>query len=83
MNENKEKDQLLKFYYKKEKNATQAAKKIGDVYGYNRQYQYVWHKAGSNVFNLKILMSKMHLALVPNHWKSRWNYGKNWARLAH
>jgi len=26
--------------------------------------QYVWHKAGSNVFNLEIFMSKMYLALV-------------------
>jgi len=28
------------------------------------QYQYKWHKTNSNVFNLEILMSKMHLALV-------------------
>jgi len=28
------------------------------------QYQYVWHKANSSVFNLEILMSKMHFALV-------------------
>jgi len=26
--------------------------------------QYMWHKADSSVFNLEILMSKMHLALV-------------------
>jgi len=24
------------------------------------QYQYVWHKIGSSVFNLEILMLKMH-----------------------
>jgi len=34
------------------------------VYGHDAVYQYMWHKAGSNVFNLKILMSKMHFALV-------------------
>jgi len=28
------------------------------------QYQYVWHKTGSSIFNLEILMPKMHLALV-------------------
>jgi len=28
------------------------------------QYQYVWHKADSSIFNLEILMSKMHLALI-------------------
>jgi len=53
----------LKFYYKKEKNAIQAVKKICDVYGHV-QYQYVWHKAGLSFFNLKIFMSKMHLALL-------------------
>jgi len=45
------------------------------------QYQYVWHKVGSSVFNLEILMSKMHLALwSTNYWKSRWNHGKSWAK---
>jgi len=29
------------------------------------QYQYVWHKTGSSVFNLEILMSKMYLAGRP------------------
>ena len=28
------------------------------------QYQYVWHKTDSSVFNLEILISKMYLALV-------------------
>jgi len=28
------------------------------------QYQYVWHKTGSSIFNLEILMLKMYLALV-------------------
>jgi len=27
-------------------------------------YQYACHKAGSSVFNLEILMSKMHLVLI-------------------
>jgi len=59
---------ISKIYYKKIKNASQVAKKkICDVYGHD---QYVWHKAGSSVFNLKILMLKMYLALV-DHWKSR------------
>jgi len=36
MNKNKEKIRYtLKFYYKKEKNATQAAKKICDIYGHD------------------------------------------------
>jgi len=36
MSENKEEIQyILKFYYKKEKTATQAAKKICDVYGHD------------------------------------------------
>jgi len=36
MSENKEEIRyILKFYYKKGKNATQAAKKICDVYGYD------------------------------------------------
>jgi len=35
------------------------------------QYQYVWHKA-DKVFNPKILMSKMHLALI-DHTR---NHGK-------
>jgi len=66
MNKNKEEIRyILKFYYKKGKNATQTIKKICDVYGHD----VVWYK-GSNIFNLKILMSKMHFALV-DHWKSR------------
>jgi len=28
------------------------------------QYQYMWHKADSSVFNPEIFMSKMHLALI-------------------
>jgi len=36
----------LKFYYKKEKNTTQAAKKICDVYGHNAVS--VSHKDGSS-----------------------------------
>jgi len=67
MSENQENQEqiryILKFYYKKGKNTTQAAKKICDVYGHDA-VSYVWHKAGSSIFNLEILMSKMHLALV-------------------
>jgi len=64
MSENKEEIRyILKFYYKKGKNAIQAAKKVCDVVCM-MQYQYVWHKADSSVFNLEILISKMHLALV-------------------
>jgi len=33
------------------------------------QYQYIWHKAGSNVFNLEIFMSKIYLALVDQYGK--------------
>jgi len=28
------------------------------------QYQDAWYKVGSSVFNLEILMSKIHLALI-------------------
>jgi len=36
MNENKEEiPYILKFYYKKGENASQAAKKICDIYGHN------------------------------------------------
>jgi len=52
----------LKFYYKKGKNASQRAKKICNVYGHDAVS--VWHKANSSVFNLEILMSKIHLALI-------------------
>jgi len=63
MSKNKEEIRyVLKFYYKKGRMRLRPLKKI-DVYGY-MQCQYVWHKAGSSVFNLEILMSKMHLALV-------------------
>jgi len=41
----------------------QAAKKICDVYGHDAVSVRV-KKVGSSVFNLEILMSKMHLALV-------------------
>jgi len=53
----------LKFYYKKEKNTTQFAKKICDVYGHDASIRVAqsWFQS---VFNLEILMSKMHLALV-------------------
>jgi len=50
----------------KGKNATQAAKKICDVLDI---MQYVWHKADSSIFDLEILMSKMHFALVDSQWK--------------
>jgi len=65
MSENKEEIQyILKFYYKKGENATQAAKKICcDVYGHDAVSVRV-AQSGSSVFNLEILMSKMHLALV-------------------
>jgi len=67
---------ILKFYYKKGKNATQAATKICDVYGHD---QYVWHKTGSSVFTLKILMSKMHLALVDQSLEKSM---KSWKKLS-
>jgi len=59
ISENKEEIRyILKFYYKKGKNATQAAKKFM-MFMDMMQYQYVGHKADSSVFNLEIL-SKMH-----------------------
>jgi len=58
----------LKFYYKKKKNATQTSKKICDVYGHDAVSVCI-AQAGSSVFNLEILMSKMHLALVDQSWK--------------
>jgi len=42
------------------------------------QYQYVWHKAGSSVFNLEIFMSKVHLALVDQSLKK----SKSWKKLS-
>jgi len=63
MSENKEKIRyILKFYYKKGKNATQDVKKIYEIYEHDAVS--VRHKAGSSVFNLEIFMSMMHLALV-------------------
>ena len=41
------------------------------------QYRYVLHKASSNIFSLKILMSKMHLALV-NQSQNSLTIGKGW-----
>jgi len=41
------------------------------------QYQYVWHKA--SVFNLEILMSKMHFALVDQSLKKSM---KSWKKLS-
>ena len=37
MSENEEIRYILKFYYKKDKNATQAAEKNCDVYGYDAE----------------------------------------------
>jgi len=74
----KKKFDILKFYYKKLKNVTQAAKKICDcVYGHDAVS--VRHKADSNVFNLEILMSKMHLALIN---QSLEKLMKSWKKLS-
>jgi len=43
------------------------------------QYQYVWHKASSSLFNLEILMSKMHLALVDQSLEKSM---KSWKKLS-
>jgi len=77
MSENKQEIQyILKFYYKKGKNATQASKKICDVYGYDavsvRGTKLV------QVFNLEISMSKMHLALVDQSLEKSM---KSWKKL--
>jgi len=62
MSENKEEIRyILKFYYKKGRMRLRLLQKF---VMFMMQYQYVWHKAGSNVFNLEILMSMMHFALV-------------------
>jgi len=39
----------------------------------------VWHKASSNVFNLEILMSKMHFALVDQSLEKSM---KSWKKLS-
>jgi len=79
ISENKEEIRyILKFYYKKRKNAIQAAKKICDVYGHDAASV---HKAGSSVFNLEIY--QRCTLWSTNHWKSRWNHGKSWARPAY
>jgi len=78
MSENKEEIRyILKFYYKKEKNA-QAAKQICDVYELD-EYQYVRHKVDSSVFNLEILMSNMHIALID---QSLEKLIKSWKKLS-
>jgi len=43
------------------------------------QYQYVWHKADSSVFNLEILISKMHFTLVDQSLKKSI---KSWKKLS-
>jgi len=64
MSENKEEiSYILKFYYKKGRMRLRLLKKFV-IFMDMMQYQYVWHKVGSSIFNLEILMSKMHLALV-------------------
>jgi len=61
MSENKEEIRyILKFYYKKGKNATQTVKKFVRFMNM-MQYQYVWHKAGSTVFNLEIFVFNLEL----------------------
>jgi len=78
MSENKEEIRyILKFCYKKEKNAIQTVKKICDVYGHDAVS--VSHKAGSSVFNLEILISKMHLALVHQSLEKSM---KSWKKLS-
>jgi len=67
----------LKFYYKKGKDATQAAKKNCDVY--MMQYQYMWYKVNSSVFNLEILMSKIHLTLIDHSLEKSM---KSWKKLS-
>jgi len=55
MSENKEEIRyILKFYYKKEKIATQTTKKICDVFGHDAVLVRVVQSCGSNVFNLEI-----------------------------
>jgi len=63
MSENKEFD-ILKLYYKKGKKMRLRLLKKFVMFMDMMQYQYMWHKADSNVFNLEILMSKMHLTLI-------------------
>jgi len=78
ISKNKEEIQyILKFYYKKRKEYTTQAKKICDIYGHN--VVSVWHKSSSNVFNLEILMSKMHLALVDQSLEESM---KSWKKLS-
>jgi len=43
------------------------------------QYRYVWHKADSNVFNLEIFMSMLHLALVKQSLEKSM---KSWKKLS-
>jgi len=77
MTKNKEEIRYtLKFHYKKGKNATQTVKKICDVYGHDAVSVRI-AQAGSSLFNLEILMSKMHLAGRPI-WKG---WMKSWKNL--
>jgi len=74
MNENKEQIRyILKFYYKKGKNV----KVLKNLVMF--MDTYVWHKADSSVFNLEILMLKVHLVLVK---QSLEKSIKSWKKLS-
>jgi len=77
MNENKEEIRyILKFYYKKER--MWLLKKFV-IFMDIMQYQYAWHKADSSVFNIEILISKMHLTLVDQSLEKSM---KSWKKLS-
>jgi len=76
MSENKVEIQyILKFYYKKKMRVRLLKKFVMFMI----QYQYVWYKTGSSVFNLENLMSKMHLALVDQSLEKSM---KSWKKLS-
>jgi len=80
MSENKKEIRYIsKFYYKKGKNTIQIAKKICDVYGHDAVSIRVALQADSSVFNLKVLISKMHLPLVDQSLEKSM---KSWKKLS-
>jgi len=77
MSENKKEiifDTFQNFITKK-KNATQAAKKVCDVYEHDAVSVHV----AQSVFNLKIFISKMHFALID---QSLQKLMKSWKKLS-
>ena len=69
----------MKFYFMKGKNATQAAKKIGAVYGADSVSDRIVVN-GSIDFALEISTSKTHLVLAGQHVKRSIKLFRRWRK---